>query len=194
MKKILYLGPHTQLVDFLEACGHTVNVRQEKLTLEQIKEINPSFIISYGYRYIIRKDVINEYDILNLHISYLPWNRGADPNFWSIYDETPRGVTIHFIDPGIDTGDIIFQRKVSFTEAENSLRTSYGKLKREIESLFMESWPDIEKGNYSRLSQNLDHGSHHYKKKLQKIWHFLPNQWDTTEEEIRCVKKDLILK
>ena len=34
MKKVLYLGPHTQLVDFLYNQGIDVDVRQEKLTLE----------------------------------------------------------------------------------------------------------------------------------------------------------------
>lgn len=194
MRKILYLGPKTQLVDFLISRGFDVVVRQEKLTLKEINEISPDFTVSYGYRHIIKKEVIDEYDILNLHISYLPWNRGADPNFWSIYDETPRGVTIHFIDPGIDTGDIIFQKEVSFEKSERNLSASYEKLKREIESLFIESWSHIEDGRYTRIRQNLDHGSHNYKRKLQKIWHLLPNQWNTTEEEIQCLKKDLILK
>tara|TARA_R100000808_G_C2081993_1_gene105482 strand:+ start:177 stop:773 length:597 start_codon:yes stop_codon:yes gene_type:complete len=194
MRKILYLGPHTQLVDFLNNREFEVVVHQEKLTLEEINQINPDFTVSYGYRHIIKKDVIDAHDILNLHISYLPWNRGADPNFWSIYDETPRGVTIHFIDSGIDTGDIIFQKEVSFEKSENSLSISYDKLKKEVENLFIESWSNIEDGSYTRICQNLNHGSHNYKRKLQKIWHLLPNQWNTTEEEIQCLKKELILK
>ena len=38
-----------------------------------------------------------------MHISYLPFNRGAHPNYWSFKDNSPKGVTIHFIDNGIDT-------------------------------------------------------------------------------------------
>ena len=43
------------------------------------------FIVSYGYRHILSKNILDllPNKIINLHISYLPYNRGADPNFWS---------------------------------------------------------------------------------------------------------------
>lgn len=194
MKKILYLGPETQLVSFLRDGGYEVHLEQDRLTLEDFSNISPDLVVSYGYRYIIKEDIINEYDIINLHISYLPWNRGADPNFWSIYDETVRGVTIHFIDSGIDTGDIIFQKEVKFSDNERSLSTSYTRLKNEIEKLFIESWSKIESGQYERIPQNTNEGSHNYKKRLRKMWHLLPNRWETTREEIKCLKKELTLK
>ena len=70
-------------------------------------------IVSFGYRHILRSDFINKCGcpIANLHISYLPFNRGAHPNFWSFYDDTPSGVSIYLIDEGIDTGPILFQKK-----------------------------------------------------------------------------------
>ena len=42
-------------------------------------------IISFGYKHIIKKEVISNSNIpiINLHISYLPWNKGAHLNFWS---------------------------------------------------------------------------------------------------------------
>jgi len=50
-------------------------------------------IISYGYRHIISKHVIAtaKRPIINLHIAYLPYNRGAHPSFWAFYDRTPSG-------------------------------------------------------------------------------------------------------
>src|SRR5690606_983365 len=68
-------------------------------------------LVSFGYRHIL-KDL--SVPAVNIHISMLPWNRGADPNFWSWLDHTPKGVTVHLMDQGIDTGPIIAQREVAF--------------------------------------------------------------------------------
>ena len=46
--------------------------------------------------------------------------QGFSPNFWSLFEDTPTGVTIHLVDEGIDTGDIIYQRKVIFEHADNT--------------------------------------------------------------------------
>ena len=45
-------------------------------------------------------------------MSFLPYNRGSHPNFWSFIDDTPKGITIHEIDEGADTGNIVFQKKI----------------------------------------------------------------------------------
>jgi methionyl-tRNA formyltransferase len=49
---------------------------------------------------------------LNLHPSLLPHARGKDPNFWTIVEECPFGVSIHHVTPDIDAGDIAFQREI----------------------------------------------------------------------------------
>ena len=76
---------------------------------------------------------------INLHISYLPFNRGAHPNFWSFVDNSPKGVTIHEIDEGLDTGPIIHQKKLSFNikkkESDTFFKT-YKILNNEIQKLF----------------------------------------------------------
>ena len=52
---------------------------------------------------------------INIHYSRLPEYRGGSPLLWQIVNgETQGGVTIHFIDPGIDTGPIIEQASVDF--------------------------------------------------------------------------------
>ena len=57
--------------------------------------------------------------IINLHISYLPYNKGAHPNFWSFADNTPSGVTIHEVNENLDSGNIIFQKKIEFDILNN---------------------------------------------------------------------------
>ena len=160
---ILFLGPKNpkqlELVDFLEKEGCNVEMTSKKLNLDDIKKFN--FLISFGYRYIIKKNILEQFknNAINLHISYLPWNRGADPNLWSIIDNTPKGVTIHLIDEGIDTGEIIAQTKVCFSD-DDTLSSSYEKLQSQITELFKQKWPLIKKGKISYEKQQ-GNGSFH---------------------------------
>jgi len=102
-------------------------------------------VVTFGYRYILRKEIIDGagVPIVNLRISYLPWNRGAHPNFWSFFDCTPSFVSIHLLDAGVDTGPIIFQKYVNFSEAELTFSHTYSRLIVEIEQLFREHIHDI---------------------------------------------------
>nr|WP_243284314.1 formyltransferase family protein [Clostridium tyrobutyricum] len=118
---------------------------QEDINIHKLKEIEPDLIISYNYKYIIKKDIIDymKKRIINLHISLLPWNRGASPNLWSFLEDTRKGVTIHLIDEGLDTGKILLQKEIIFDESKETLKSSYDKLHKEIVKLFKENWKDI---------------------------------------------------
>lgn len=187
--EILYLGPECKsILKHLQSFGDIVSRTEKKLTECEFIEHNYDFIISYGYRYIIPKRVTNHYKkrIINLHISYLPWNKGADPNFWSIIENTPKGVTIHFVDEGLDTGDILIQKKIKFEEID-TLRTSYKKLSNAIEELFINNWlrirnyeiiPEIQKGE----------GTFHYSKEKEFYKALLIDGWDTKISDLEKKK------
>jgi methionyl-tRNA formyltransferase len=49
---------------------------------------------------------------VNAHPGMLPWLRGSASVGWALYKDLPEGATAHFIDPGIDTGDIIVTRQL----------------------------------------------------------------------------------
>jgi len=136
---------------------------KDKPNLETFKRLEPDIIISYNYRYIIKKDIIETYKnrILNLHISYLPWNRGAYPNVWSFIENTPKGVTIHLIDEGIDTGDILIQKEIFIDEEKHTLKSSYMLLQREIQKLFIENLDKILNFKLKPKPQNKNEGSYH---------------------------------
>ena len=122
--------------------------------------------------------------IINLHISYLPWNRGAHPNFWSFYDKSVSGVTIHLIDEGVDTGPILFQKIIDFSESENTFRMTYERLNYEIEKLFLNNMEKIISKNYETYPQN-GLGSFHLKKDLPISF----RGWDTIiDKEIKRLK------
>ncbi|WNS75209.1 formyltransferase family protein [Bacillus sp. DTU_2020_1000418_1_SI_GHA_SEK_038] len=178
--KVLLLGPYREnIIEFLNTFNDVVIHKEEKIEEHELIKENVDYIISYGYRYIIPKSVVNLYEgkIINLHISFLPWNRGADPNLWSFLEDTPKGVTIHYIDVGLDTGDIIAQQRVDFLEDE-TLSSSYQKLTNEIESLFKKVWPDIRMGKSIRFTQ-IGKGSYHNSKEKDKFMHLLHGGWDT---------------
>ena len=162
--RVLFLGySDCGLLNFLkDRCD--VKQTEEKISLESIIAYAPDIIISYGYRNIIAKDVIDHFSgrILNLHISYLPWNRGVFPNIWSIIDDTPKGVTIHMIDEGIDTGDIIFQKIIALSE-DDTLSSSYQKLRENVENLFIDNWEKIKQLDFERKKQEPG-GTFHLKK------------------------------
>lgn len=144
-KRILLLGPqHQNLKDFLIANEYEVITTEVPLGDDPRFLDNIDFIISYGYRHIIKRALIEHFGdrAINLHCSLLPWNRGSDPNVWSFLEDTPKGVTIHCIDEGIDTGKIIAQREVQFDSFE-TLHSTYEKLSLAIEKLLMEKWYEI---------------------------------------------------
>jgi methionyl-tRNA formyltransferase len=178
--KILFLGPsESPLIAWLNSVGEEVVSTTEPIGLAEIQGYSPDFIVSYGYRHIIKRDVLDNYKnkVINLHVSYLPWNRGADPNFWSFIENTPKGVTIHYIDEGIDTGDIIAQKTVSFSRNE-TLQTSYNQLQNEIQALFKEIWFEFRAGKCDREKQEGE-GTKHKIKEKNKLLHLLTTGWDT---------------
>ncbi len=95
-------------------------------------------VVLYGFRHIVPAQVLSESSarIVNLHISFLPFNRGAHPGFWCFYDGTPCGVTIHEVDAGIDTGPILAQELVAIDPWSFTFDDAYWRLREAIEQLF----------------------------------------------------------
>ena len=130
-----------ELWKWLESKGYHIICIKEKLDDAWLKKENIDLAISYTYPYIIKQssiDILNG-NIVNLHTSFLPYNRGSYPNVWSILEDTPRGVTLHYIDQGLDSGDIISQVVVPL-EKGMTLKSSYEQLDVEARELFKKSF------------------------------------------------------
>ncbi|OYD97819.1 formyl transferase [Nostoc sp. 'Peltigera membranacea cyanobiont' 210A] len=177
---ILLLGSYRpELIEIIASFGDQVinienNIKYNYNTLENIE-----FIVSYGYRYILNQDVLDKFPnkAINIHISLLPWNRGADPNLWSFLENTPKGVTIHHMDCGVDTGEILVQEKVNFSTDE-TLRTSYEKLSIVAQELFRRYWLDIREGRIKSHPQP-NWGSYHLLRDRVQYEYLLTKGWDT---------------
>lgn len=190
--KILFLGPYKEsqnkIINYLKKDKNQIININTDINFEKIDD-NFDFLISYGYKYKIRKKILQKIKIisLNLHISYLPWNKGADPNFWSFAENTPRGVSIHEINEKIDDGPIIYRRKISFKKSD-TLFSSYHTLLASIESLFCEKWKYLKKNNYKK-KMIYEKGSFHSSKDIDNYINFLHKGWDTEVKNIIGIAK-----
>lgn len=84
---------------------------------------------------------------INIHTGITPEYRSADPIFWALYQGEPDkvGVTIHYIDAGIDTGAVIHQQAVP-VYADDSLGSIYVRCVRRGAELYSRALTDIERG------------------------------------------------
>ena len=103
---------------------------------------------------------------INLHPSYIPWNRGMHPYYWSIAENTVAGTTIHFIDKKIDEGFIVFQREVEIFITDTG-ETLYNRLLLETMDLFKENYDNMIDGNYTLKKVDNNGGSFHYAKHIE---------------------------
>ena len=107
-------------------------------TIEILKQIDPDLVIVNGTR-IISKKVISAVNckLINTHAGITPKYRGVHGAYWALVnnDQENCGVTVHFVDEGIDTGNIIYQDIVKITEADNFTTYPYLQLAKGIELL-----------------------------------------------------------
>ena len=89
--------------------------------IKEIRDLKPDLIISAYYRKIFPSELVNipDFRIINIHPSKLPNFRGPVPTAWAILNgEKTFGITIHEIDSGIDTGDILIQEEYQIDDKE----------------------------------------------------------------------------
>ncbi len=85
----------------------------DKGFIEQVRGLDPEINLSVSYDQIFKSEIIQTATVafVNFHAGQLPFYRGRNVINWAIINgETTIGLTAHFVDSGIDTGAIIFQR------------------------------------------------------------------------------------
>ncbi|MCM1050180.1 MAG: formyl transferase [Clostridiales bacterium] len=156
--------------DRLKAESCNVNLYHDPISVDTVKAFSPDLVISYNYSHIVKRDVIELLGdkIINMHVSLLPWNKGSSPNIWSFIDNTPKGVTIHRLEAGLDTGKIMFQKELFFDEDKETLSSSYQKLQEAIVDLFIENFESIRTLDFP-LIEPQSKGSYHKTADLIKL-------------------------
>lgn len=120
-----------RLFKWLEEQGNECIYWKDKILIDWLEGLNVELAVSYTYSKIIKSDVIDflKGNVVNIHNSYLPFNRGSDPNLWSLVEKSPRGVTLHYIDEKLDKGFVIEQVLLGQPDLKNAtLRTTYNEL------------------------------------------------------------------
>ncbi len=100
------------------ALEHSIPVLQplkasEETSVESIKQLNPDIIVVAAYGQILRENLLElpKYRCINVHASLLPKYRGASPIQWAVINgEKETGITIMYMEKGLDTGDMILAR------------------------------------------------------------------------------------
>jgi len=123
--------------------------------IDIIKDIAPEVIVVAAFGQILPKDflTIPAYGCINVHASLLPKYRGAAPIQYSIIEgEKETGITIMYMDVGIDTGDMILQIKIPIT-AEETGGSLHDKLAFVGADLLIDALIKIENGTVIRTVQ-----------------------------------------
>src|SRR6201996_479857 len=125
-------------------------------SVAQLKYLKPDLIVVAAYGQILTKDILNlpKYGCLNIHTSLLPKYRGASPIHSAIAaGERQSGVTIMWMDEGLDTGDILSQEVVTIRRHETS-QTLHDRLAKVGADGLLKALPLIETGNAPRTKQD----------------------------------------
>ncbi len=141
----------------------------KKKNFEKLKKLNSDFFICVNFPKILNQKIIScAKNSINLHLSYLPFNRGKNPNVWSIIESTPCGATIHKIDEKIDTGKIYVRKKIvpSFIDTAES---TYLKCNDAAYDLFKKYWDKIKKNKIKPIKQNNNLKTFHLSKDFKKL-------------------------
>ena len=125
-------------------------------TIEEIRRLAPDVIVVVAYGQILPRDVLEipRLACLNLHASLLPRWRGAAPIQAAIAaGDSETGITVMYMDEGLDTGDILLQRNIAIlpNDTGGSLHDRLAQIAPEI---LLESLRLLAAGNAPRVSQD----------------------------------------
>jgi methionyl-tRNA formyltransferase len=127
------------------------NINAEE-NLEKLRSFAPDLLVSIAGNQIFKKQLINlaPKGCLNLHTALLPKYRGLMPSFWVLKNnEEATGVSVFFVDEGIDSGPILVQKKVyigNMSQAELIVHTKQLGMEAILESI-----EKIQLGKYELL-------------------------------------------
>jgi methionyl-tRNA formyltransferase len=180
------------VIDYAESKGidtiQITNPNSQKF-LDSIKKLNPDIIINQSQS-IIKEGLLQvpKIGVINRHNALLPKNRGRLTPFWVLYKgEKETGVSVHFVDEGIDSGEIIVQKKykVNKNDTFNSL------VKRNYEiagKAMLEALDILEDGNYSLIPNNDECATYNTTPSIKHAWEYRKKRMIRMGKKFRSLK------
>jgi len=159
---------------------------KDLLVIEKIKSYQPEVIFVISWSQIIPKEILKipPKGVIGLHYSLLPERRGSAPLNWAIIDDLKEsGMTLFYMNEGIDSGDIIDQRKM-FIDQEDTVNDLLEKIRKIAPSLVMKNFDVIIEGKISKKEQNENRATYTSRRKpedseidwswnLRKVYNFI---------------------
>lgn len=156
-------------------------IRDEEF-ISELEKLDADVFVVVAYGQILSEKILNmpKYGCINVHASLLPKYRGAAPMQWAVINgEKTTGVTIMYMEKGLDTGDMIIKKEINIDREE-----TYGSLHDKMAPLgaeaLIEALDLIEKGNVTPQKQ--DDALSIYAKKIKK--EFGEIDWNKNSNEI----------
>jgi methionyl-tRNA formyltransferase len=150
--------------------------------VKAIEQINPDIIYVLGWSQLISKPILDipKLGCIGVHPTLLPANRGRAPIPWAIINGLKKsGVTLFYMDEGVDSGDIVAQREFTIEYKDNA-QTVSDKVSRLQLEIVEDTWQLFEYGWAKRIPQ--DHSKANYWPKRT------PNagkiDWNKTNDEL----------
>lgn len=124
--------------------------------VEKIRRMQPDILFSFYYRDLLKEDILNipAAGCLNLHGSLLPRYRGKAPLNWALVNgESETGVTLHYMTPRPDDGDIVCQKTIAIDDNDTALMLNK-KMVATTAEMLDECLPQIKAGTAPRIPQD----------------------------------------
>jgi methionyl-tRNA formyltransferase len=180
-------GKH-RVTEILKSRDDNVNECHAQIDVSYLERYSIDLIFSDRYPHILQKEVIDfvEGRAINVHPSLLPLNKGVQPLFFSIYNGTKTGVSIHYMTEELDSGDIISQEEL-FAERDEKLTSLYIKSRNATTYMLSKHWNEIR--NFKMKGQKQKGaGTMNYKKDFERLFAKLPMKWSSSVNEVRNLR------
>lgn len=161
--------------------GHSLNLYKD--IIESTKDIKPDIVVSCQYPFLVPESLINSHTCVNIHYGELPFYAGCNPVFWQLLEDDHAGVTLHYMDKGFDSGDIIDTSV--FPTYRMTADEVYEELARRGKELFQKHFGGILTNTAPRLKQDLSFRK--YKNKKDVNFDVVKNVQTLDDRRIRAV-------
>lgn len=163
------LGHDSYKIDSAEVSFENTKVKRvkdynSKTAIRLIKRENPDLIILAPGSQIINKEVLTlpKIGTLNAHMGWLPDYRGLDTLEWALLEGGKLGVSIHFVDQGVDTGDISMRERLAI-EGINSLDELYSVSIKKSVRLLVDTVCVIHDRRLDTITQKKEEGRQYFR-------------------------------
>lgn len=109
-----FCGPNAMKVSLLQRLNSNPTIIDAEVpwldsAFIQLISRSEVLVINGGISRLVPEHIINKGNFLNIHPSFLPYNKGSHHSFWGIMEKTPLGASIHWMNKELDQGPILFQ-------------------------------------------------------------------------------------